>query len=243
MPSVRIVATLASTEPDKPLRTWPKCRDGSRRKRRSFHGAERERVLVEEPLTVENLESWLQPTSPLSRAVRDGAGFEYRPNGVRCYVGSDSDGWRLAWERKCSQQKTDTDEPHVGHAVIHCTPFTDAFPEGEDGDDDFEDARQAAIKAAYDAIHQHNSAAYEDREAAEDWVADVCELAGSQKPKLRPTPKPAESTAPVVPYPCPSTGYKCGTNELGLPPRPIRQVRGGNGQPIELLIDHDWYVW
>ena len=87
-------------------------------------GRQRERVLVDEPLTLDAL-ALLQPISPLSRAFLDGAGMEYRPVGIAVYV----DGKRV-WSERCPHHgATDAYPDHHNKRGIKIIPFTDAFPE------------------------------------------------------------------------------------------------------------------
>ena len=71
----------------------------------SSDGVGRGRILVDKPLeTVEDL-ALLQPVSPMSRMLQDGAGMEYRPKAVLAYL----DG-KLIWEKSAGKSgRTDHD--------------------------------------------------------------------------------------------------------------------------------------
>ena len=187
---------------------------------------EREMVLVDEPLTLDTL-ALLQPFSPLSRALLDGAGMEFRPKAIAVYV----DGKRV-WEKDCPHHGA-TDASSMsrtrwgGHDDVHAIPFTGAFG------DEYTDEQLADNRAAVE--HLRND--YSDRDAADDWAAEVIEAAGSLRPKLRPAPSEPESTEPHAPCPCPTYGKR--TTPLGLPYQPVRQVRQTD-EGVEMLLGHDF---
>ena len=114
---------------------------------------------------------------------------------------------------------------HDGHSV-HTTPFTDAFPE----DYEWDDERLADNRAVVEYLRN-------DRDDADDWAADVIEAAGSLRPKLRPAKPAPDPVVAHAPFPCPTYGKR--TTPLGLPYKPIRQVRKtDNG--VEMLVGHEF---
>jgi len=185
---------------------------------------QRERVLIDEPLTLETL-ALLQPFSPLSRMFLDGAGMEFRPKGIAVYV----DGKRV-WRKDCPHHgATDCYATHRDGKSVHAIPFADAFG------DEYTDERLADHRAAAEYLRNDHSG----RDDAEEWAADVIEQAGSLRPKLRPTtPEPEpESTKPHAP--CPSPTYGKRTSPFGLPYKPVRQVRK-TAEGTEMLLGHDF---
>ena len=182
----------------------------------------REETLIDEPLTLATL-ALLEPLSPLSSMLLDGAGMKYRPRGIAVFV----DGKRV-WSKECPHHgATDAYATHEGGRHIDTIPFTDAFG------DDYDDERLAANRAAWEHLrNDHDSA-----DAADDWAADVIEAAGSLRPILRPSPAEPESTGPHAPCPCERYGDR--TTPLGLPYKPVRQVRKTeNG--VEMLVGHEF---
>jgi len=187
---------------------------------------QRELVLIDQPLTLDTL-ALLQPVSPLSRMFLDGAGMEYRPKGIVVYV----DGKRV-WTKDCPHHGATDASPstQTTHATLHAIPFADAFCDDCDYD---ENGRLARNRAAME--HLHND--YSGRDDADEWAADVIEAAGSQRPKLRPAPVEPESAKPHAPCPCPTYGKS--DTPLGLPYKPLRQVRHTD-KGTEMLLGHDF---
>jgi len=170
--------------------------------------------LIDQPLTLETL-PLLQPVSPLSRMLLDGAGMEWRPKAIAVFV----DGKRV-WTKEC-HERGPTDFVRADRRTNHredipVVTFTDAFDAPADGtlsldDYDYWDERLADARTVSELLRND----YQDRDDAENWAADVCEAAGSQRPILQPSPPEPESTEPHAPCPCPTPG-KCDVT-LGLP--------------------------
>ncbi len=140
----------------------------------------RERVLLEAPLTVENL-SLITPNSPLSRMLCEGAGQRYVPTAVMVYV----DG-KLAWDRSC-HTGADTELRSANHrAIEQAIPFSVLAHEAENGDREWLDERIASNRLV-DAL-SHN--AYSSKEWAETAAADLLEEAGSLRPRIAPEGNP-----------------------------------------------------
>jgi len=182
---------------------------------------QREQVLIDEALTLDTL-ALLQPVSPLSRAFLEGAGMPSIPKGIAVYV----DGKRL-WVRDCPHWGATDLASATRKTDLQAIPFTDAFG------DDYDDERLAENRAAAEFVRNDQS----DRDDADEWVADVLEQAGSQRPKLRPTPPELEPVVEHAPCPCPTYGKR--TTPLGLPYRPVRQVRKTD-KGVEMLLGHDF---
>jgi len=152
---------------------------------------QRQRVLLEEPLSLETL-PLLQPISPLSRMFLDGAGLRYRPKGIAVYV----DGkrlWRQAAQR-CGATDHVSDTRKGGHDSVQALCFTDAY-----GGDEYDDERLAANRAAWELLHNDP----DQTNWAEDTAADLIEAAGSLRPKLSVPPRAPLPEADHSPYPCP----------------------------------------
>ena len=183
-------------------------------------------MLIDEPLTLDTL-ALLQPFSPLSRAFLDGAGMEFRPKGIVVYV----DGKRV-WTADCPHHGA-TDASSMsstrkgGHADVRAVPFTDAFG------DEYDDERLADNRTAMEYLRND----YSGRDDAEEWAADVIEAAGSLRPKLRPSKPGPEPVVDHAPCPCPTYGKR--TTPLGLPYKPVRQVRR-TAEGTEMLLGHDF---
>ena len=140
----------------------------------------RERVLLEGPLTAENL-SLITPNSPLSRLLRDGAGQRWVPTALLVFV----DG-RLAWERSCCTG-VDTGLRSANHSALEeAIPFSVLSHEAENGDREWL-AERIASNRLVDSLGRND---YDKREWAEAAVAALIESAGSLRPLLAPQGNP-----------------------------------------------------
>jgi len=191
-------------------------------------GHDRERVLLDEPLTIDTL-GLIQAASPLSRMFLDGAGMAYRPKSIKVYLDGE-----LCWSQKCldpgysTSVKVNTTRPH--DAKIVTVPFTDAFPE----DWDWDDERLADNRTAAEYLHNDYSAV----DWAEDIAAELCESAGSLRPKMQPAkaaPLPSVD-AKHAPYPTDYDGRRPCATTPGLPYHKATGIR--NDGSFLYLITH-----
>ncbi|MCX7428810.1 MAG: hypothetical protein NTW96_24690 [Planctomycetia bacterium] len=179
-------------------------------------GHDRERVMLDEPLTLATL-ALIQSASPLSKMMLDGAGMAYRPASIAVYL----DGV-LCWSKTCNRHGS-TDEfsstGHQGDKRVDASSFTDVFPPREDTcSDDYEDCgygeyfdeRRADNRSADDLLHNDYS------DPAMDWVEDVIEAAGSLRPIMQPR-KPTPVRGNHAPCPIEYAGRMPCCTTPGLP--------------------------
>ena len=141
----------------------------------------RERVLLECPLTADNL-SLITPDSPLSRLLCDGAGQRWVPTALMVYV----DG-RMLWERSCCTG-ADTGLRSANHrALEEAIPFSVLSHDAENGDREWL-AERIASNRLVDALGRN---AYSAKEWAETAAADLIDEAGSLRPRLEPQGNPS----------------------------------------------------
>ena len=147
-------------------------------------------------LTLDTL-ALLTPNSPLSRMFLDGAGEEFMPKAIAVYV----DG-KLVWRKRCPKSGDTAVIPTSGHQGDK--RIRTISLDGERVSAKVERMLRNRAYAQYRS--ERRAAVVVSHEAAEDFVADVLEAAGSLRPKLAPRPAEVEPAVDHGPYPLPVYG-------------------------------------
>ena len=149
---------------------------------------QRERVLLEEPLTLATL-ALLQPVSPLSRMMLDGAGLPYRPKAIAVYV----DG-KLLWKQLAQRFGATDRVSSTAKAALQTICFTDAYGT------EYDDERLADNRLAWELLHTDPDQAHWPEDTAADLIDDAAWLRPSGRPHPDQAPLPEADHSP---YPCP----------------------------------------